>query len=1466
MTRLLPLLLLFVSTFAVGQSTYETVGIIGNAAPSGWDASTPMMQDSTDVHQWTLFSVLITDGELKFRANDSWDVNWGSADFPVGVGVPDGPNIIATSGVYNISFNDSTGEYIFSGVEDPNSPDPEASVYETVGIIGNATPSGWDASTPMIQDSADAHQWTLSQVTLTDGEAKFRANDTWDVNWGNDTFPTGTGIMDGPNIPATAGVYDIRFDDRTGEYSFDSTDEPNNPDEPNPDAPVYATVGLIGGASPGGWGASVPMNQDPNNPHRWTLNEVTLTLGEAKFRVNDSWDINWGDLSFPVGIGLRDGPNIQAEPGVYDIAFNDITGAYTFTAAGEARLYETVGIIGNATANGWDASTLMNRDTIDLHTWTLNQVNLTNGEAKFRANDTWDVNWGSNSFPNGIGVQDGPNIPVPAGIYDITFNDITGVYSFAGTGEGGPESMAVTLEPEFPGLDEEVTIIYDATQGVSGLIDAEKVYFHSGVIVTDTSGTGWTNVVGNWGRDDGVGEMTRVPGEEYQWQITLPSIREYYDVPNGQPVFRLGMVFRNADGTQTGKSGTNQDIYVAVNPGNYVRWTNPTTDLLFTQSGETIQLQAQASSEASTLEILIDQGDGFVSVASETNATAIAYDYPVTQTKVIRVKVVAALEDETVENVRELQVAVRPDTPVAELPAGVHQGINYDSTDLTQVTLVLLAPQKEFTYVVGDFNNWEIDSAYLMNQTPDGEYFWLTISGLTPQQSYVFQYWVDGTIKIGDPYAHQVADPYNDPGIPESIYPNLPDYDRTSDGIATVLQTGQTAYEWQYPEVVGGRPDKEDLVIYELLLRDFLASHSYDDLADTLSYLKRLGVNAIELLPIMEFEGNESWGYNPSYALAADKYYGTPDDLRAFIDRAHAEGFVVLLDMVLNHHFGQSPMVRMYWDEENQRPAENNPWFNPVATHPFNVGYDFNHESSYTQRYIDDVNRYWLEEFEFDGFRFDLSKGFTQNEGKDPNDVGAWSSYDQSRIDLLKRMADQIWDIDSSTYVILEHLAVNEEEQVLAEYGMMLWGNMNEAYGQSVAGNTESDLSGALASERGLPDESLIAYMESHDEERLMVYALEEGESSGEYDVQDLDTALDRIKLASAFYYTLPGPKMLWQFGELGYDISINFNGRVGNKPIPWGDAYELNYYQDSARQELYRTTAAIINLVDDYSEVFEDGEFSARLYGQMREINISHDEANVTIVGNFGVTERSFAPHFQHTGTWYDALSGEPYEVSNPWQAVLLAPGEFHIYLDQPVDGTSTALAAPVNLEAASPNGGKVTLTWEDEANNETGYVVERSWLNPWWPQQYYAVAELPADTEEYIDTKVIPGLTYSYRVKATNASEASPYSNEVTIQVRLRKEIEDFIEDLLATLKLYPNPTTNGRLTISWEAQEATKIQLRVLDITGQEQDRWTVDNASLSSSLETNVSHLPAGVYILEVVVDNERVIRRFTVSQN
>lgn len=1330
------------------NTTYATVGLLGSATSNGWDASIPMVKDSIDPHRWTL-DITLSQGEVKFRADNSWEVNWGGPAFPSGTAVRNGSNIsVSASGDYTVSFNDATGEYDFQ----INSPE-----FTTVGIIGDATPNGWNASTPMVKDPSDPHLWTLD-ITLLDGEVKFRANDSWDVNWGGSDFPSGTAVLNGSNIAVAAGEYSVTFNDVSLAYFFK-----------NKNAAVYETVGIIGSATLKGWDGSTPMKLvsagDPNN---WVLTTY-LQVGELKFRANNSWDVNWGGADFPSGTAVLNGANIQIpESSYYTIQFNDLSRVYHFQKITPPS-YATVGIIGTATSNGWNSSTPMVLQA-DGHTWTLNTVKLLHGEAKFRANDSWTVNWGAAAFPSGTGTQDGPNIPVEGGIYNVSFNDVTGDYHFELTGT--TTDGIVVLSPALPTADEPVTIIYDASQGVSSLQGSEKVYMHSGVVLSGFDGTAWNNVVGNWGQDDGVGEMTRVEGEENKWQITLPSIREYYNVGEGVPVFRLGMVFRSADGSQTGKSVTDGDIFVNIDAGDYVRFTAPTATEIFGLQGEQVTISAEASSAAAKITLEINDGSGFVTVHEVTNAQSINYDYSITSSVELIVRVTAELEGSTVLSERTINLKLRQPNTIAALPPGTDNGINYDVSDPTKATLVLLAPGKEFVYAIGDFNNWTVSDSFQMNQTPDGEYFWITLDALEPGKEYVYQYWVEGTIKIGDPYADKVADPWNDQHIPSDVYPSPLNYTNTNFGIATVLQTAQTPFVWTYPEVNGGQPAKEDLVIYELLVRDFIGSHSYKDLADTLSYLKRLGVNAIELLPIMEFEGNESWGYNPSYLFAPDKYYGTKNDLKAFINKAHEEGFVVLLDMVLNHQFGQSPMVRMYFDEANGRPSSESPWFNAEATHPFNVGYDFNHETQYTKRYVDDVNRYWLEEYHFDGYRFDLSKGFTQV--NNPNDVGAWSAYDQSRIDILKRMTDVIWETDEDAYVIFEHLAVNEEEKVLADYGIMLWGNMNHAYSGVVNGYSDTDLNWSLSSIRSWNQKNLVPYMESHDEERLMVRAALEGQSNGDYDIKEFDVALQRVKLASAFFFPLPGAKMLWQFGELGYDISINYNGRTGNKPIPWGDEDGLNYHEDPERIKLYKATAAIINFVDDYSHVFEEGNFSWTPSGQFRRINASHSEMNVTIAGNFGLTAGTMQPGFQHTGTWYDFFTGRTFTVTSTSQSVMLEPGEFHIYVDEPVEFperglvyTPVEIVAPTNLTAVVEEDLTVTLSWDDNSFGETGHVLERTSEDA---ESFEVVATLNEDVNFFTDSTVIDGVTYQYRVQATSdVKPASGWSDVATADLPL-------------------------------------------------------------------------------------------------
>lgn len=1345
------LVFLFISFTGVAQDTYPTVGIIGTATPKAdWETSVPMdLLFADNPHQWVL-NVQLTQGEMKFRANNSWTVNWGNSDYPTGTGSQDGPNInVPATGFYTIYFNSSTGAYLFA-------LDPP--VYETVGIIGDATSSGWAAAVPMTVNANDPHSWSLESITLTAGEIKFLADNNWDVmSWGGHSFPEGTAYSSGNNIGVTAGEYSVTFNDVTGKYLFKILN-----------APTYQTVGIIGSATDKGWESSTPMNLVAGKENDWILTTY-LTAGELKFRANDSWAINWGASAFPMGTATYNTGNLTIpESGYFTIRFNDYTGTYSFTEENPVS-YNSVGILGSATGT-WDESTPMQKGT-DGHTWTLENFELTAGEVKFRVDNKWATNWGGTEFPSGTATLIGPNIPVIPGFYNINFNDFTREYHFelVGSASGG----IVTLDPAFPTAEEQVTITYDATKGISSLGGAAKVYMHSGVILSGPEGIAWSNVVGNWGQDNGVGEMTPVEGEPGKWQITLPSIREYYTVEGGIPVFRLGMVFRSADGTKTGKSDTEGDIFVNINPGDFVRFTEPVASEIFGVAGEQLQFSAEASGVAENISIEINDGSGWASVAQVNNSQTISYQYTFSTSGAIQLRVTAQIGGKTVSSEKTLSIYIRQPNNIAELPEGMKNGINYDPSDNTKVNLVLLAPQKEFVYLVGDFNNWKISEAYQMNQTPDKKNFWIELTGLESQKKYVYQYWVDGTIKIGDPYADKVADPYSDGNIPAHVYPNPVAYDKTEYGIATVLQTGQQPYQWNFPEVVGGRPANEDLVIYELLVRDFVESHNYAGVIEKLPYLKSLGVNAIELLPIMEYENNESWGYNPTYLFAPDKYYGSKNDLKAFIDKAHEMGMVVLLDMVLNHQFGQSPMVQMYFDKTNQKPAANSPWFNPDATHPFNVGYDMNHESPYTKNYIDDVNRYWIEEYKFDGYRFDLSKGFTQQ--NNPNNIGAWSAYDQSRIDILTRMSDVIWSTDAGAYIIMEHLADNSEEKVLADYGIMLWGNMNHQYNEVVMGNTSENLSWTLASTRGWNDKNLVSYMESHDEERLMVRALNYGVSNGDYDIKQMATALERVKLASAFYYPVPGPKMIWQFGELGYDYPINYNGRTGNKPIPWSGADGLAYDEDEDRMKLYRTKAAMINLVNDFPDVFEDGQFSWTPAGQIRKITINHEEMNVNIIGNFGVTVGNAEVNFQKTGTWYDFYSGQKFVVNSTANTIALSPGEFHILVDGPVNfpevnptlNTFIFLSAPTELQAEFTQPFLVAVNWKDNSAGESGYVVERRGEGD---AEFVSVATLDKNVEEYFDTAAMDGVTYEYRVKAFSASEGdSGWSNVDVVDLPL-------------------------------------------------------------------------------------------------
>ncbi|GGI28743.1 alpha-amylase family glycosyl hydrolase [Pedobacter mendelii] len=592
-----------------------------------------------------------------------------------------------------------------------------------------------------------------------------------------------------------------------------------------------------------------------------------------------------------------------------------------------------------------------------------------------------------------------------------------------------------------------------------------------------------------------------------------------------------------------------------------------------------------------------------------------------------------------------------PVLPTTDLPAGAKDGVAFINGGKSAI-VTLYAPNKTSVSLIGEFNNWST-TASAMKKTADGNTWWIQIDNLDPNTEYAYQFLVDGTLKVADPYCEKILDPANDSFISAATYPNLKAYPMgKTTGIVSVMQANQPIYAWKNTGFV--RPEKNNLVIYELLIRDFTAEHNYVSTLAKLDYLVNMGVNAIELMPVNEFEGNLSWGYNPSFYFAPDKYYGTKTALQNFIDECHGRGIAVIMDMVLNHSFGQSPMVQLYFD--GSKPASNSPWFNVDPKHPFNVGYDFNHESAATKYFAKNVMKFWMQQYKIDGFRFDLSKGFTQ---KVSTDDAGFRLYDAGRVAIWKEYNSFIKGVDANNfYVILEHFAEESEEKVLADDGMMLWNNLNYNMNEATMGWLgSSDFSYGFFAKHGFSkSDGLITYGESHDEERLNYKNISFGNMSGTYLIKgNLPTSLKREEMAAAFLFSIPGPKMVWQFGELGYDISIDFNGRTGEKPIKW------EYFSDSNRKALYDAYAKFIKLKKN-NTIFNTTNTTYNLTGGVKYIKLTDASNTVVVVGNFDVNNQTANVDFGASGNWVDAVGNAINLNSNTYSATM-APGEYHIF-----------------------------------------------------------------------------------------------------------------------------------------------------------------------------------------------------------
>ncbi len=819
---------------------------------------------------------------------------------------------------------------------------------------------------------------------------------------------------------------------------------------------------------------------------------------------------------------------------------------------------------------------------------------------------------------------------------------------------GSLHCQLITTDPALPTPGVLIKIIYDSSKDTGELHNyTGDLYAHTGLFIQGL--TGWQKVIGTWGDNSTQPKLTYTGNYIYELEIS-PDINTFYSTSPTDIVTKICLVIRNSNATLQ----TNPDILIDVfQVGLNVTFNLPAKYSFVTGLSDQILIQASATMADSVSLYINDQFIKSGLTAELVTHTIMTDDYGEFWVKAV------AWDKPNFAADSFFFYVIKP--PVTEaLPTGLSDGINY--TGSTSATLVLYAPYKNNVFLTGDFTDWLAREKGYMKKTPDGEKYWIEITGLEPGKEYRYQYLVDTTLYIADPYSDKILDPDNDHFISSDTYPGLIAYPKdNASGIVSVLKTAETPYSWTTNSYLP--PPPESLNIYELLIRDFTANHNYKTLIDTLSYLDDLGINAIELMPINEFEGNLSWGYNPSFYFAPDKYYGPKDDLKAFVDSCHNRGIAVIIDLVLNHCFGQSPFVQLYVDHygtDQIYMKTPNPWFNSYSPNPiYKWGADFNHQSLQTQSLVDRINSYWLTEYKVDGFRFDFTKGFT-------NTAGDGSSYDASRIAILKRMADQIWNVNPSAYVILEHFAPNSEEMELADYGMMIWGNNNYNYAEAAMGYA-SDLTSVSASGRGWSVPNLISYMESHDEERIMFKTLNYGASSGDYDTKDLRTALKRMELDALFLLVVPGPKMIWQFGEMGYDISIDYNGRTGEKPVKW------DYLNTPNRYGLFSIYKLLFNLRKS-QPAFSTNDYTYSFTTSMKQLQLTDASMKVNVLGNFGITQDIIIPSFPQTGKWYEYFSEDSVSVTDVNEPVILEPGEYRLY-------TTKKLESPLYILSTDNN-----------------------------------------------------------------------------------------------------------------------------------------------------------------------------------
>jgi len=524
------------------------------------------------------------------------------------------------------------------------------------------------------------------------------------------------------------------------------------------------------------------------------------------------------------------------------------------------------------------------------------------------------------------------------------------------------------------------------------------------------------------------------------------------------------------------------------------------------------------------------------------------------------------------------------------------------------------APFADRVTVAGTFNDWNID-AHPLSELADG-YWSGRIEDAAAGDEYLFVIEKDGVL-------HWKADPRAAALV-------------NSASNAVVYDKG--AYQWQSGPFE--MPPRDTLVLYEMHIGTFNdepggAPGTFDSATEKLDHLVELGINAVELMPVAEFAGDFSWGYNTAFPFAVESAYGGPDALKRFVDACHARGIAVLLDVVHNH-YGPSDLSMWCYDGECLGEENGGAYFYTDHRRESGWGPRPDYGRWQVRRFIRDNTRWWLKEFRADGLRWDSTVNIRTGGGEDIAD-GWW---------LLQSTNNIVDDEMPAKLMIAEDLQQNPWLTTSTGAGGAGFDSQWEAaffHPVNDAIITPSDstrdmwaVRDAIAHSYPEAHHARVIYTESHDE---VANGRQRIPSMISPDDPTSFFARKRSTLGAALVMTSPGLPMIFQGQEMLEDEWFR-----DTDPLDWQKADDhagiVALYRDliHLRRNLGENTAGLLGAGVNVHHVNNGAKVIAMHRWQYGGVG-----DDVMVVLNFSATDYpSYDVGAPYGGTWHVAFNSD--------------------------------------------------------------------------------------------------------------------------------------------------------------------------------------------------------------------------------